>query len=204
MQSKYFKLSAIGAALMLLCATAFAATPTINMFGGQAYTGAPNLTLTSALIRAGGGAENFSTATALVNMLGEKTVNAEVAKLTKQYSKQKVNNWLAGTDGVIALALKHATAQAISLPEAPASLKGATLAKALVKAGITPDGTFWSGHFYDMLVSHGIHNAVMKDVNESQKMGVAFDKNVHTITNQAFYDVAQALGMNDVQLASLH
>jgi len=30
------------------------------------------------------------------------------------------------------------------------------------------------------------------------------DQNVHRILNQAMYDVAQALGMKDVKLASLH
>lgn len=203
MKPTRLKLSIAGAAAMLFCASAFAASPTMNMFGGQAYTGSPNLALTAALIKAGGGADNFSVATALVNMLGEKTVNAEVKKLTKQYDKTKVNNWLKGTDGVVALALKHATAKGISLPQ-PADLSGADLAKALVKAGVTSDGTFWAGHFYDVLVSHGIHNAVMKDVNTNPKLGAAFDRNVHLISNQAFYDVAQALGMKDVKLASLH
>ncbi|HET7371178.1 MAG TPA: hypothetical protein VFK45_10110, partial [Gammaproteobacteria bacterium] len=115
-----------------------------------------------------------------------------------------VQNWLKGTDAVVADALKHATSMGITLPEAPADLKGHKLAVALVKAGTAPDGTFWSGRFYDTLVSHGIHNAVMKDVNENPKLGVEFDQNVHKISNQAFYDVAHALGAKQVKLASLH
>src|SRR5699024_10051219 len=50
----------------------------MNWYGGPAYTGAPNLEATAALVRAGGGADNFSFAQALVSMLGEDTVNAEV------------------------------------------------------------------------------------------------------------------------------
>ena len=38
------------------------------------YLGAPALDVTAALVKAGGGAENFSFAKALVSMLGEKNV----------------------------------------------------------------------------------------------------------------------------------
>lgn len=176
----------------------------INMFGGPAYLGAPNLALTAAFIRAGGGVQHFSTAEALTSMLGQQTVKAEVAKLTKQYGQESVKNWLQGTAGVVALALKHASQKGIALPQAPANLKGHALAVALVKAGTAPNGTFWAGRLYDTLVSHAIHNAVMKDVNQTPKLGITYDRNVHKITNQAFYDVAHALGMEQVKLADLH
>ncbi|HET8551394.1 MAG TPA: hypothetical protein VFM97_02815 [Gammaproteobacteria bacterium] len=203
MKRSCMKLTIAGAAALLFAASAFAAD-TINMFGGPAYMGQPNLKLTAALVKAGGGAKHFSTARALTSMLGKKTVNAEVAKLTKQYGKENVHNWLAGMDAVVADALKHATAMGIKLPKAPADLKGHKLAVALVKAGTAPDGTYWSGRCYDVLVSHDIHNAVMADVNQNPKLSVNFDQNVHKITNQAFYDVAHALGYKQVKLASLH
>lgn len=63
----------------------------INMFGGVSYQGEPALAVTAALVQAGGGSENFSFAKALVSMLGEETVNAEVAKLTQQYGEAEVN-----------------------------------------------------------------------------------------------------------------
>lgn len=203
MKKRYMQFAVAGVTALAFAAGAFAAD-TINMFGGPAYLGQPNLKLTSALIRAGGGAEDFSTARALTSMLGEKTVNAEVAKLKKQYGDEKVRNWLQGTNAVVADALKHASKKGISLPEAPADLKGQKLAVRLVKAGVGPNNTFWSGRFYDTLVSHDIHNAVMKDVNQNPKLGVEYDQNVHKITNQAFYDVAHALGHDNVKLASLH
>lgn len=61
------------------------------MFGGTSYHGEPALVVTAALIKAGGGADNFSFAKALVTMLGENSVNAEVVKLNKQYGEQAVN-----------------------------------------------------------------------------------------------------------------
>lgn len=51
-------------------------------------------------------------------------------------------------------------------------------------------------------LSHKIHNEVMADID--QKHSHAYDENVHKILNRAMYDVAQALGDKNVQLAPLH
>lgn len=173
----------------------------VNMFGGAVYQGEPALAVTAALVKAGGGAEQFSFAQALLAMLGEDTVNAEVAKLTKQYGEAQVNTFLAGMDLAIGYGLKRATEAGISLPE-PADLSGVELAKTLVKAGVTPDGTFWSGHLFDKAISHSLHNQVMADISTSA--GHQADKSTHKILNQAMYDVAQALGLKEVKLADLH
>lgn len=173
-----------------------------NWFGGPIYTGAPSLKATAALVRAGGGADNFKFSTALVSMLGEKTVNAEVAKLQKQYGEDAVNTYLSGMTFVIKDGLKRATEAGITLPEAPADLKGTKLAGALVDAGTAEDGTFWSGLLFDHAISHKLHVQVMVDVDK--KFSHKTDKLVHKIDNQAMYDVAQALGKTNVKLASLH
>ena len=81
----------------------------INMFGGPIYTGEPALAVTAALVKAGGGAENFSFTSALVSMLGEETVNAEVTKLTKQYGEEEVNTFISGMDMAIGFGLKRAS-----------------------------------------------------------------------------------------------
>lgn len=173
----------------------------INMFGGEAYLGAPALDVTAALVKAGGGAENFSFAKALVAMLGQDTVNNEVAKLTKQYGEKEVNGFIGGMDFAIKDALKRATERGIKLPE-PAKLEGVELAKTLVKAGVAPDGVWWSGYLFDVAISHDLHNQVMADINAGP--GYEADKLTHKILNQAMYDVAQALGSKEVKLASLH
>jgi len=173
-----------------------------NWFGGDVHNGVPALEVTAALVKAGGGANNFNFATALVSMLGEKTVNAEVAKLSKQYGKESVNTFISGMTFAVNSALKHATEAGIKLPAAPANLKGAELAKTLVIAGTAPDGTWWSGYFFDKALSNKIHILVMKDIDA--KFGHAADMATHKILNQAMYDIAQALGYKDVKLASLH
>jgi hypothetical protein len=173
-------------------------------FGGPVYDGPPALTVTAALVKAGGGAGGFSTAKALVSMLGADTVNAEVGKLTKQYGKDEVGTWLKTFDFAVADSLKIATASGITLPDAPADLTGAKIAQTLVGAGTAADGTFQIEFLLDKAVSHKIHVQVMNDIDANKDLGKLADLRYHQISNQAFYDVAQALGMKSVKLADLH
>lgn len=150
-------------------------TATTNWFGGPIYNGEPDLKATAALVKAGGGADNFDFSKALVSMLGEKTVKAEVAKLTKQYGKENVDNFISGMTFAVTDGLKRATEQGVKLPDAPADLHGKKLAEGLVKAGTAPDGTFWSGYLFDMTLSHPLHVAVMADIDS--KFSHAADEN---------------------------
>lgn len=174
----------------------------MNWFGGVTYSGAPALNVTAALVAAGGGADHFNFATALVSMLGQDTVNAEVAKLTKQYGKTATDNFIAGMTFAVNDGLKRATEAGVKLPAAPADLRGAKLAGTLVTAGTTPDGSWWSGYLFDKALSHDIHVQVMQDIDA--KFGHGADENTHRILNQAMYDVARALKVKGVKLASLH
>lgn len=173
-----------------------------NWFGGPIYNGQPALPVTAALVKAGGGPQHFEFSQALVSMLGKKTVNAEVAKLTKQYGQKDVTDFLNGMTFAVHDALARATGAGVKLPAAPRNLKGHKLASTLVKAGTAPDGMWWSGYLFDKALSHKIHNEVIADID--QKYSHAYDENVHKILNQAMYDVANALGHKNVQLASLH
>jgi hypothetical protein len=207
---------AISAALAALCAASVAMADD-NMhtmgnmgmaaqgrFGGPVYTGAPALDATASLVSAGGGIDRYSTAVALVSMVGKKTVDAEVAKLTKQYGNDAVTQWLATFDYAVNDALKHATAAGVKLPDPDPMLAGKHLAATLVKAGTAADGTFQIEFLLDKAVSHDIHNAVMDDIDKDSSYGKHADLMYHTISNQAFYDLAQALGAKDVKLASIH
>lgn len=173
----------------------------MNWFGGAIYKGEPALAATAALVKAGGGAEHFEFSTALVSMLGKDTVNKEVAKLTKQYGEKEVKTFLGGMTFAIDDGLKRATEKGVKLP-APANVEGVALAKALVQAGTAPDGVFWSGYLFDHAISHDLHNTVMADIDA--KYGMEADGITHKILNQAMFDVAQALQMHDVKLASFH
>src|SRR5574337_1560658 len=214
MHKHLYKLAVLGAAIALFSGAAFAqsygsapapaaqANSGTNMFGGPIYSGAPALAVTAALVKAGGGAENFEFSKALVSMLGEKTVNAEVAKLTKQYGKDEVNTFITGMTYAVKDGLKRATEAGVKLPAAPADLHGVALARTLVTAGTAPDGMWWSGYLFDHALSHPIHNQVMDDINSN--VSTQADMTTHKILNQAMFDVAHALGHKHVKLATLH
>lgn len=191
-----------GLSLLLAGSLAIAEQAQTNMFGGEVYNGEPALEVTAALVKAGGGADRFDFATALVSMLGEETVNAEVAKLTKQYGEKDVTTFINGMTLAVNRALIQATKAGVKLPAAPTDLQGVALAKALVTAGTANDGTWWSGLLFDKALSHQIHNLVMADIETKQ--GYFVDMLTHKILNQAMYDVSQALGYKDVKLADHH
>ena len=176
-------------------------SPGTNRFGGPVYNGKPALAVTVALVKAGGGPKHFSLVTALNHMLGKKTVDTEVTKLTKQYGSKRVTAWVTVMNFYVNDTLKIVKAKGIKLP-APAKLSGMELAQTLVKAGTDSQGTFWAGYLFDHAVSHPIHKRLMDDADT--KYGAKWDANAHAITNQAFYDVAQALGNKSVKLAPYH
>jgi hypothetical protein len=174
----------------------------MGRFGGPVYSGAPALAVTASLVAAGGGADKYSTATALTSMLGAATVKAEVGKLTKQYGAAAVTTWLKTFDFAVNDSLKIATAAGVKLPEP--TLSGKELAETLVKAGTASDGTFQIEFLLDKAVSHKIHVQVMNDIDKEPDLGKKADYDYHRISNQAFYDVAQALGLTSVKLAAVH
>jgi hypothetical protein len=169
-------------------------------YGGPAYMGKPALNVTASLLAAGGGATHFSTAKALTSMVGEKTVTAEVAKLTKQYGKARVGKWLQVFDFAVADAVKIATAAKVKFPKA--DLKGTALAATMVKAAMDKDGTIYTELLLDKALTHGIHNKVMDNIDA--KFGADVDLDFHRITNQALYDLAVAFKVKGAKLAKLH
>ncbi len=174
-----------------------------NRYGGPSYDGQPALAVTAALVETGGGAGKFSIVAALTRMVGSSLVHAEVAKLTKQYGKAHVGQWITGFNFSVEDSLKVATKADISLPKPPKDLRGKKLAKALVTAGVDPKtNVFWAGLLYDNAVSHKIHDRVMNHIDA--KYGEATDMTTHRISNQAMYDLAHALGDGSVKLATLH
>jgi hypothetical protein len=165
---------------------------------GVTYTGAPDLQAAVSLVTAGGPIGNFSIVKALTALAGPTTANAEVAKLTKQYGSAKVASFVAVQNFAVNDAVKRATAAGVKFPSP--MLKGAALAKRVVTLGLVND-TYYEGTQLDHLVTHGIHESVMDDID--QKFGAAADANYHRIADQAHYDLAKALGVT-INLAAYH
>ena len=166
---------------------------------GVIYTGAPDLQAAISLVTAGGAPGHFSIVKALTAMAGATTANAEVAKLTKQYGSAKVASFVTVQNFAVNDAVKVATAAGVKFPSP--MLHGAALAKRVVGLGLI-NGTYYEGTQLDHLVTHGIHERVMADID--QKYGTEADGNYHRIADQAHYDLAQALGVTSVQLAAYH
>lgn len=171
-----------------------------SRYSGPAYSGKPMLNITASLVNAGGGPANFSTAKAVTAIAGAKLTQAEVAKLTKQYGQDKVNQWIEVGDFAVTDALKIATAAGVKLPNK--KMTGKSLGASLVNLGLAKDKTFYVEYMLDKLLTHGIHDKVMDDIDA--KFGQAADASYHKISNQAYYDLGHALGMKKVKLAEFH
>jgi len=158
--------------------------------GPGVYTGSPALPVTLSMIIAGGGPAKFSTLT-LVHTLAGKLTGAEVAKLTKQYGKAKVGNFVKVFNYVVSDSLRIVTAKHIALPKTPNPdpKNGPALARALWGAGQTGRG-FNVEVMLDRAVSHPIHLQVMRDIDA--RYGIAADADYHAALNTAMHDLAGA------------
>ena len=174
----------------------------MNRYGGPIYAGKPALNVTASLLKAGGGGPNFSMAKALTSMAGSKVINAEVAKLNKQYGAKRVAHFLVVSDYAVKASYYKAVKAGVKLPQA--DLSGTKLAATLVNAGLDSHNTFYFGTLLDKAVTHGIHMSVMDDIDNKKWYGEKSDEDYHRITNQAMYDLAHVLGLKQVKLAPLH
>ena len=166
-------------------------TPQPSRFSGPGvYTGAPDLPLTLSMVIAGGGPAHFSSVT-LVKGLTGPLFGAELAKLTKQYGKNKVGNFVTVFNYVVSDSLRIVTMKHVALPKSPSPdpANGKALAAALWHAGQTGSG-FSVEVMLDKLVSHPIHVTVMDDID--RKYGIAQDAQYHAILNTAMHDLASA------------
>jgi hypothetical protein len=165
---------------------------TSTRFSGSCcvYTGAPALAVTLSMVEAGGGPSNFSTVTLLKKLTGD-SFGAEVAKLTKQYGKEQVDQFLKTFDFVVNDSLRIVTEKKIALPSKPNPdpNDGRALAAALWSAGQTGEG-FNVEVMLDRAVSHPIHVQVMKDIDA--KYGIGIDAQYHAILTTAMKDLAAA------------
>ncbi|MBV9150101.1 MAG: hypothetical protein JO024_09555 [Candidatus Eremiobacteraeota bacterium] len=163
-----------------------------SRFGGPGvYTGAPALSVTLAVVMAGGGPKQYSTMTLLKTLAGDKT-SAEVAKLSKQYGKSAVGQFVKTFDFIISDALHYVTVKHITLPSQPAvdPKDGEKLAGVLWGASSIGGDKHNVEAGLDHLVGHPLHMQIMTDIDG--KYGVAADAQYHVILLTALTDLASA------------
>ena len=131
------------------------------------------------------------TSTRFLKRLTGNSFSAEVAKLTKAYGKDQVNQFLATFDFVVNDSLRIVTEKKIALPSKPNPdpNDGRALAAALWSAGQTGEG-FNVEVMLDRAASHLIHVQVMKDIDA--KYGLGVDAQYHAILTTAMKDLAAA------------
>ncbi|MGZ3503575.1 MAG: hypothetical protein ACXWNK_02865 [Vulcanimicrobiaceae bacterium] len=163
--------------------------------GPGVYTGAPALAVTLSMVEAGGGPSHFDSTTLVKDLTGPK-FDAEVGKLTQQYGKQKVGNFLKVYNFVVSDTLQIVTAKHVVLPSKPSPdpSDGRALSAALWGAGQTGHG-FSVEVMLDRAVSHPIHSQVMNDIDK--KFGIAADADFHAILNTAIHDLANAYKLSN-------
>jgi hypothetical protein len=171
-----------------------AVSDTPSRFSGPGiYSGPPALPVTLSMVQAGGGPSNFSSLT-LIGVLAGKNADAEIAKLSRQYGKDQVGQFVTTFNFVVDDSLKIASAKGVKLPSTPQPdpNNGEALAGALWNAGQTAHG-FNVEVMLDRAVSHPIHLQVMKDIDA--KYGLAADAQYHAILTTAMTDLAAAYGL---------
>lgn len=178
----------LAASLAVLAGAALADAPRGRFSDAFSYTGDPKLSLTLALLEAGGGPKDYKTTT-LLGVLAAGKATAEENKLSKQYGADAVTSFLDVFDFVMADALRLAAENHVAFPKsaAPSPKDGKALSMALYKIGIDKDRRFDVEYMLDGLVGHPIHVIVMDDIDK--KYGRKADALYHVILNQALLDL---------------
>jgi hypothetical protein len=177
--------------LAALVASTFAFV-TARPAGAVMYMGTPDLSLTSAMVDAGGGAKHFSSAELFAWLTGDLK-DKEAAKLTAQFGAHDVAEAFQIFDFAVNDTLLIATREKIALPPAnpPASDRKA-FAIALYNAGTTPSGKWDVGYFLEHLITHPIHHEIMHDMDA--RFGQQENATFHMILEQMMHDVGVAYG----------
>jgi hypothetical protein len=154
--------------------------------------GPPDFALTSSLIAAGGGAEDFD-AQKLVNALvgGGPAAQSELAKLTKRFGADNLALFVKTFDYATTDSLAQATAGGVALPATPAPdpSDAKALSAALYAAGVAPRGRFDVEYMLDTLWTHVVHVAVMNDIDANPQFGPKADANYHAVLGQIMQDI---------------
>ncbi len=154
--------------------------------------GAPALQTTVDMITAGSDKTGFQSTTLVGHLAGALT-QAELASLTKQFGADNVTSFVETSNFVVTDAVAKVTAAKVPLPKVTTPLPdGKALSAALYMLGVTPDKSFDVEYMLDALVTHGIHTAVMDDIDRDPAMGPKADANYHAVLTQTMKDLKAA------------
>ena len=152
-------------------------------------TGAPALQTTVDMITAGSDKTGFQSTT-LVGYLAGALTKAELGSLTKQFGADNVTSFVKTFNFVVIDAVAKVTAAKVPLPKVSIPPPdGEALSAELYMLGVTPDKSFDVEYMLDALVTHGIHAAVMDDIDKDPTLGPKADANYHAVLSQVMKDL---------------
>jgi len=128
--------------------------------------------------------------TILVGHLAGALTKAELGSLTKQFGADDVTSFVKTFNFVVTDAVAKVTAAKVPLPKASIPQPdGKALSAELYTLGVTPDKSFDVEYMLDALVTHGIHVAVMDDIDKDATLGPKADANYHAVLTQVMKDL---------------
>jgi hypothetical protein len=133
-----------------------------------AYTGAPALELTLAMVLAGG-AQHFRS-TSLLSTLAGNHAEAEASKLQTQFGQERMMNFFRVSDFMIVDTMRIFDTREIPRPDAPkpdpSDARALTIAIYRAGSPATAGTAFNVDYLLDHLMTHAVHQQVVQDVGE--------------------------------------
>jgi hypothetical protein len=151
------------------------------------YYGPADLSLTAAVVQAGGGPASFSSRKLFFHLAGSHGVS-EALHLTEKFGVHNMAQFFATFNTFVDGAIQRDRSLGISLP-AVHTPPGDVLSRQLYQAGVTPDGRYDVGYMIEHLFSRPGHVALMREVNASPSYGPAENAEFHVILTTAIQDL---------------
>jgi hypothetical protein len=155
------------------------------------YHGAPDLTITAQMLRAGG-APHFSSYKLFVYLAGPLAA-AEGQSLAARFGAYTLAQFFQTFDEFVHLAAIQVQKNHIALPASSAKSAPA-LARELYRAGIMPDHRYDVGYMLEHLLSRPMHVTLMHEVNENPAYGATKNASFHVILTAAMHDLHKVYG----------
>jgi hypothetical protein len=153
---------------------------------------APQLSVTTAIISAGGGAGggSFSSVRAFSQMIGGDALQAQIASLRDKDGSGNVDSFVRVLDYAFIDGWKRAGEANVKMPP-PSSDTGTPLALDTIRAGTRSDGTFEFARMMDALWTPRVHARIHDDI--ASTYGNNALANFERLGNDFFNGLAQSL-----------
>ncbi|MGZ3518671.1 MAG: hypothetical protein ACXVAM_16090 [Vulcanimicrobiaceae bacterium] len=161
-----------------------------SVYTKNSYRGAPDLGLAVAIVEAGGGSKHFD-GKHFVRTLAAGHTNAEMRRLERLYGKGRIEAFIQTLTFSVRDTQQILSANHVSMPRQPrvSPRDGRALTLAIYHDGIMPTGKFDCGYMMEHIMTHRVHVAVMRDIDQLPAYGRTHNANFHTILTRVILDL---------------